>query len=52
MPTTAPTWIRQHFVALRALLVFTIILGIAYPLAVIAISADTRVVRPRRRLTR
>lgn len=39
MPTTAPTWIRQHLVALRALLVFTIVLGIAYPLAVIAISA-------------
>lgn len=29
-----PTWIRQHLAALRALLVFTVITGIVYPLAV------------------
>lgn len=29
-----PTWIRQHLAALRALIVLTVITGIAYPLAV------------------
>ncbi|MEV6554715.1 potassium-transporting ATPase subunit C [Nocardia sp. NPDC051756] len=32
------TWIRQHFAALRALLVLTVITGIVYPLAVFAIA--------------
>lgn len=32
--TRLPTPVRQHLAALRALLVFTVILGIAYPLAV------------------
>ena len=26
-----PSWLRQHIVALRGLLVFTVICGIAYP---------------------
>ncbi|MGY2062373.1 potassium-transporting ATPase subunit C, partial [Nocardia gipuzkoensis] len=30
------TWIRQHLAALRALLVLTVITGIAYPVAVFA----------------
>lgn len=29
-----PSWIRQHLAALRALLVLTVLLGIAYPLAI------------------
>jgi K+-transporting ATPase ATPase C chain len=33
-----PTWIRQHLAALRALLVFTVIVGVAYPLAITAIA--------------
>jgi len=36
--STLPSWLRQHFAALRALLVFTVICGIAYPLAVTAIA--------------
>ncbi|WP_216899943.1 potassium-transporting ATPase subunit C [Nocardia alni] len=32
------TWIRQHLAALRALLVLTVICGIAYPLVVFAIA--------------
>lgn len=32
------TWIRQHLAALRALLVLTVITGIAYPLAVFAVA--------------
>ncbi|WP_019930025.1 potassium-transporting ATPase subunit C [Nocardia sp. BMG111209] len=32
------TWIRQHLAALRALLVLTVITGIAYPLVVFAIA--------------
>jgi K+-transporting ATPase ATPase C chain len=32
-----PTWLSQHLAALRALLVFTALLGIAYPVAVLAI---------------
>jgi K+-transporting ATPase ATPase C chain len=32
-----PTWIGQHLAALRALLVFTVILGLAYPIALVAI---------------
>ncbi|MEW2354769.1 potassium-transporting ATPase subunit C [Spirillospora sp. NPDC029432] len=33
----APSWIRQHLAALRALLVFTVLLGVLYPLAVFAV---------------
>ena len=32
-----PSWLAQHIAALRALLVFTILLGLAYPLALVAI---------------
>jgi len=32
-----PTWLAQHLAALRALLVFTILLGLAYPLALVAV---------------
>jgi potassium-transporting ATPase KdpC subunit len=38
MFTHAPTWIRQHLAALRALLVLTVIVGVAYPLAITAIA--------------
>jgi potassium-transporting ATPase KdpC subunit len=33
-----PSWIRQHLAAVRALLVFTIVLGLAYPLAVFGVA--------------
>jgi potassium-transporting ATPase KdpC subunit len=33
-----PSWIRQHIAALRGLLVFTVICGIAYPLLMFAIA--------------
>jgi K+-transporting ATPase ATPase C chain len=33
-----PSWIRQHLAALRALLVFTVVLGIAYPLVVYGVA--------------
>jgi potassium-transporting ATPase KdpC subunit len=33
-----PRWILQHFVALRALAVLTVVTGIAYPLAVLAVA--------------
>lgn len=32
-----PTWLAPHLAALRALLVFTILLGLAYPLAMVAV---------------
>jgi K+-transporting ATPase ATPase C chain len=32
-----PSWLSQHLAALRALLVFTVLLGLAYPLAFVAI---------------
>lgn len=32
-----PTWLAQHLAALRAVLVFTVLLGIAYPLAMVAV---------------
>ncbi|RKN41097.1 potassium-transporting ATPase subunit C [Micromonospora endolithica] len=32
-----PTWLAQHLAALRALLVFTVLLGIAYPLALVVV---------------
>ncbi|MEV0724274.1 potassium-transporting ATPase subunit C [Micromonospora purpureochromogenes] len=31
-----PSWLGQHLAALRALLVFTVLLGLAYPLALVA----------------
>ena len=33
-----PSWIAQHVAALRALLVLTVLLGLAYPLAMVAIA--------------
>jgi K+-transporting ATPase ATPase C chain len=33
-----PAWLAQHLAALRALLVMTVLLGLAYPLAFVAIS--------------
>ncbi len=33
-----PAWIRQHVAALRALLVFTVVCGVAYPLLVAAVA--------------
>jgi K+-transporting ATPase ATPase C chain len=33
-----PSWISQHLAALRTLLVFTVLLGLAYPLAMVAIA--------------
>jgi K+-transporting ATPase ATPase C chain len=33
-----PAWISQHLAALRALLVFTVLVGLAYPLALVAIA--------------
>jgi K+-transporting ATPase ATPase C chain len=38
MPTRMPTWIRQHLTALRMLLAFTVLFGIAYPLAITAVA--------------
>ncbi|SCF28703.1 K+-transporting ATPase ATPase C chain [Micromonospora matsumotoense] len=32
-----PAWLAQHLAALRALLVFTVLLGLAYPLALVAV---------------
>jgi K+-transporting ATPase ATPase C chain len=32
-----PSWLAQHLAALRALLVFTLLLGLAYPLAFVAL---------------
>jgi K+-transporting ATPase ATPase C chain len=33
-----PSWVRQHVAALRALVVFTVVLGIGYPLVILAIA--------------
>ena len=33
-----PTWVRRHLVSLRAILVFTVITGIAYPLVMLAVA--------------
>jgi potassium-transporting ATPase KdpC subunit len=38
MPTRLPGWLRQHLAAVRVLLVFTVLLGLAYPLAVTGIA--------------
>lgn len=34
-----PSWLTQHLAALRALLVFTVLLGLAYPLAFVGLGA-------------
>jgi potassium-transporting ATPase KdpC subunit len=33
-----PSWVRQHVAALRALVVFTVVLGIGYPLVILAVA--------------
>lgn len=33
-----PSWLAQHLAALRALLVFTMLVGLAYPLAMVAVA--------------
>jgi K+-transporting ATPase ATPase C chain len=38
MATRLPSWLRQHLAAVRALLVLTVLLGIAYPLVVTGIA--------------
>lgn len=38
MTTPLPGWVRQHLAATRALLVLTVVLGVAYPLAVTALA--------------
>ena len=36
--TSLPRWLRQHLAALRVLIVLTVVVGVAYPLAVTAIA--------------
>jgi K+-transporting ATPase ATPase C chain len=36
--THLPTWARQHVASVRALIVFTVITGIAYPLVILAVA--------------
>ena len=38
MYTRLPAWIRQHLAALRALIIFTVVLGIGFPLLVTGIA--------------
>ncbi len=38
MPARTPTWFRQHLVALRALVVLTLVLGVGYPLVVAVVA--------------
>ena len=38
MATRLPSWVRQHLAAVRALLVLTVLLGLAYPLAITAVA--------------
>ena len=38
MTNNLPTWLRQHLAAVRALLVLTLVLGIAYPLVIPAVA--------------
>ena len=45
-----PSFVRQHLVALRGLLVFTVLTGIAYPLVMLAV-AQVGVPPPGQRLT-
>ena len=33
-----PGWVRQHLAALRALLVFTVVLGVGYSVAITAVA--------------
>jgi K+-transporting ATPase ATPase C chain len=36
MPTRLPGWVRQHLAAVRALLAFTVVCGLIYPLVILA----------------
>jgi K+-transporting ATPase ATPase C chain len=36
--SSLPGWLRQHLAALRALIVLTVVLGVAYPLAITAVA--------------
>ena len=45
-----PSWLAQHLAALRALLVFTVLLGLAYPLAMVGGRPAARPRDQRRRL--
>jgi K+-transporting ATPase ATPase C chain len=38
MPTRLPGWLRQHVAAVRALLVFTVVCGLIYPLLITGIA--------------
>jgi K+-transporting ATPase ATPase C chain len=38
MPTRTSSWVRQHLVAMRALIVITVVCGIAYPLLITAVA--------------
>lgn len=38
MAARLPSWVRQHLAAVRALLVFTVVLGLAYPFAIAAVA--------------
>ncbi len=41
-----PSWIAQHLAALRALLVFTVLTGLLYPLAILAVAQLPGLERP------
>ena len=45
-----PSWLAQHLAALRALLVLTVLLGLAYPLAMVAVGQLPGLDRQGRRL--
>ncbi|MEN3358316.1 MAG: potassium-transporting ATPase KdpC subunit [Mycobacteriales bacterium] len=38
MPTRLPGWLRQHLAAARALLTFTVLCGLIYPLVILAVA--------------
>jgi potassium-transporting ATPase KdpC subunit len=38
MPTRLPGWLRQHLAAVRALLAFTVVCGLVYPLVILAVA--------------
>ena len=40
--SSLPSWLRQHLAALRALLVLTVIVGVAYPLVITGRRPDSR----------
>ena len=42
-----PSWLAQHLAALRAVLLLTVALGLAYPLGITAGGATARAAEPR-----